>query len=134
MSATLPLPDEPPKVYARMSALGRKGSTSGRRLWKGQRFQPMPQIHPVWRATFLKSLLTTEAFFFVLRLPEHTLSASSGRSPIRHWITSSARSNIVRGIVMPRAIAVLRLITSSYLVGCSTGNSAGLAPLRILST
>jgi hypothetical protein len=28
----------------------------------------------------------------------------------------------------------LRLMTSSNLVGCSTGRSAGLAPLRILST
>jgi hypothetical protein len=29
--------------------------------------------------------------------------------------------------------AVFRLTTSSNLVGCSTGRSAGLAPLRILS-
>jgi hypothetical protein len=29
--------------------------------------------------------------------------------------------------------AVFRLITSSNLVGCSTGRSAGFAPLRILS-
>ena len=37
---------------------------------------------------------------------------------------------------MPRlgARAVLRLMTSSKLEGCSTGRSAGLAPLRILST
>jgi hypothetical protein len=28
----------------------------------------------------------------------------------------------------------LRLITSSNLVGCSTGRSAGLAPRKILST
>ena len=38
------------------------------------------------------------------------------------------------GIVSPSAFAVLRLITSSNLVGCSTGRSAGLAPLRIRST
>ena len=31
-----------------------------------------------------------------------------------------------------QALAVLRLITNSNLVGCSTGNSAGFAPLRIL--
>src|SRR5947209_1494508 len=35
--------------------------------------------------------------------------------------------------VSPRALAVLRLMTSSNLVGCSTGKSAGLAPLSILS-
>src|SRR5260370_38842551 len=33
----------------------------------------------------------------------------------------------------PRALAVWRLMTSSNLVACSTGRSAGLAPLRILS-
>src|SRR5207245_11130642 len=35
---------------------------------------------------------------------------------------------------MPSALAVLRLITNSNLVGCSIGRSAGLAPFRILST
>src|SRR5713101_3580648 len=37
-------------------------------------------------------------------------------------------------MVRPRAFAVLRLITSSNLMGCSTGRSAGVAPFRILST
>ena len=34
----------------------------------------------------------------------------------------------------PSAFAAFRLITNSNVVGCSTGISAGLAPLRILST
>src|SRR5262249_27164208 len=34
----------------------------------------------------------------------------------------------------PTPWPVLRLITSSSLVGCSTGRSAGLAPLRMRST
>jgi len=38
------------------------------------------------------------------------------------------------GIVRQRALAILRLITNSNLVGCSTGRSPALAPLRILST
>src|SRR5713226_2705600 len=54
--------------------------------------------------------------------------------PADHWITSSARSSSDGGIVRPSAFAVLRLITSSNLVGCSMGRSAGLAPLKILST
>jgi len=37
-------------------------------------------------------------------------------------------------MVRPRALAVLRLITSSNFIGCSTGTSAGLAPFRSLST
>jgi hypothetical protein len=49
-------------------------------------------------------------------------------------ITSSAWKSTVGGIVRPRALAVLRLMTNSNLVGCSTGRSAGLAPFRILST
>src|SRR5262249_34695833 len=55
------------------------------------------------------------------------------RSPVLYSITSSARASTEGGMVRPRALAVFRLITSSYLLGCSTGRSAGLAPLRILS-
>jgi len=46
----------------------------------------------------------------------------------------SARPSTDGGIVSPSSFAVLRLITSSNLVGCWTGRSAGFAPLRILST
>src|SRR3954465_9084139 len=51
-----------------------------------------------------------------------------------HSITSSARASSVGGTVRPRALAALRLITSSILVGWMTGKSAGLAPLRIWPT
>src|SRR5262245_48542898 len=51
-----------------------------------------------------------------------------------HSITSSARASNVGGTVMPSALAVVRLMTRSNLVGCSTGISAGFAPRRILST
>src|SRR6266516_2650328 len=51
-----------------------------------------------------------------------------------HSITSSARASSIGGTSRPSALAVLRLITNSNLVGCSTGRSAGLAPLKILST
>jgi hypothetical protein len=49
-------------------------------------------------------------------------------------MTSSARNRRASGIVRPIALAVLRLMTSSNLVGCSTGISAGFAPLRTRST
>src|ERR1700676_4785375 len=49
-------------------------------------------------------------------------------------MTSSARARISGGMVMPSALAVLRLTTRVNRVGCSTGRSAGLAPFRILST
>src|SRR5262249_51809257 len=55
------------------------------------------------------------------------------RAPF-HSITSSARASIDDGISIPRALAVFRLITSSYLVGACTGRSAGFSPLRIRTT
>src|SRR5438128_4709783 len=48
-----------------------------------------------------------------------------------HSITSSARPSSVSGNVMPSALAVLRLMTSSTFVDCWTGRSAGFSPLRI---
>src|SRR5262245_26183083 len=51
-----------------------------------------------------------------------------------HSITSSARASSVAGISRPSAFAVLRLIVRKKRVGCWTGRSAGLAPLKILST
>src|SRR5262245_28523704 len=48
-----------------------------------------------------------------------------------HSITSSARASSVGGISRPSALAVARLMTNSNLVGCITGRSDGLAPLRM---
>src|SRR6186997_345700 len=58
------------------------------------------------------------------------LRANSGHSAI-HSITSSAATSRFGGTVRPSAFAVLRLIANSNLVGCTTGSSEGLAPLRI---
>jgi hypothetical protein len=49
-------------------------------------------------------------------------------------ITSSARASSAGGTVMPSALAVFMLMTSSYLVGACTGRSAGFSPLRMRST
>src|SRR5262249_21585530 len=48
-----------------------------------------------------------------------------------HSITSSASESRLSEILTPNAFAVLRLITISNWAGCSTGRSAGFAPLRI---
>src|SRR5262245_26490683 len=48
-----------------------------------------------------------------------------------HSITSSARCCKHHGTSRPSALAVLRLMTRSNLVGRTTGKSPGLAPLRI---
>src|SRR5262249_12664439 len=51
-----------------------------------------------------------------------------------HSSKSSARINRDSGISIPSALATCRLTSNSILVGCSTGRSAGGAPLRIRST
>src|SRR4249919_211018 len=51
-----------------------------------------------------------------------------------HSITSSARASRVGGTSRPSTLAVLRLIASSYLIGCWTGKSAGFAPFKMRST
>src|SRR5712691_11636239 len=51
-----------------------------------------------------------------------------------HSITSSARASSVGGTSSPSTLAVLRLITSSYLVAACTGRSAGFSPLSMRST
>src|SRR5262249_38943433 len=51
---------------------------------------------------------------------------------LHHSITSSDSASNLSGISRPSAFAVLRLITNSNLVGCSTGKSAGLAPFSRL--
>ena len=52
----------------------------------------------------------------------------------RYSITSSARASTEAGKSRPSALAVLRLITSSYLTGACTGRSVGFSPLRMRST
>src|SRR5262245_31331707 len=49
-------------------------------------------------------------------------------------ITSSARASSAGGTSSPSVLAVLRLITNSYLVGACTGRSAGFSPLRMRPT
>src|SRR5262245_22513111 len=48
-----------------------------------------------------------------------------------HSITSSAVASSVGGTASPSILAVSALITSSNLLACITGKSAGFAPLRM---
>jgi len=59
---------------------------------------------------------------------EPSAVVAGGGGGAAHSMTSSARARIEGGIVRPSALAVLRLTTSSKMVGCWTGRSAGLAP------
>src|SRR5262249_43127524 len=42
---------------------------------------------------------------------DHSTRASEERAAVHHWISSSARANSDGGMVRPRALAVLRLMT-----------------------
>ena len=74
--------------------------------------------------------------------PPLRICANNGlmqRSKRHAWLhgysmTSSARARSAGGTVRPSTRAVLRLITRSNFVGCSTGRSLGFVPRKILST
>src|SRR5215471_8916575 len=67
----------------------------------------------------------------LLSLP---VSTRRRRQATTYSITWSARKRSDGGMVRPRALAVLRLMTRSNFVDCCTGRSAGFIPLKILST
>ena len=48
-----------------------------------------------------------------------------------HSMTSSVKASNLVGTSSPSVLAVVKLIKNSNLVGCNTGISAGLSPLRI---
>ena len=75
----------------------------------------------------------SDFFLHVFSLSRSTCHSTLDTRP-SHLITLFARASTSGGIVRPICFAVLRLITNSNFVGCSTGRSAGLAPFRILST
>jgi len=58
--------------------------------------------------------------------------ANAIRSEVIYSMISSASAERFGGTSMPSALAVLRLMTSSNLVDCTTGKSPGFSPLRIL--
>ena len=73
----------------------------------------------------------------LLRRHKMTLWAKNDQSAVQQntvYSITSAMVISVGGISRPSAFAVVRLMTSSNFVGCSTGRSAGFAPRRILST
>src|SRR5215472_3777477 len=66
--------------------------------------------------------------------PQHQKRTYAVQQKMSYSISSLARCRNDSGIVSPIALAVVRLMTRSNLVGCSTGISPGLAPRKILST
>jgi hypothetical protein len=65
----------------------------------------------------------------VAQVPKAAVSRRSNRCS--YSITSSAVASNLSGTVRPSILAVEALMTSSNLLDCTTGKSAGFAPLRI---
>src|SRR5262249_28330159 len=120
-------------------------ATCWKQWWAGtglNRRHPDFQSYSLGRGSARKCLLskdgvTTASCAGVLRNDQecagvgHSLDTTHIRI---YWIISSARASTEGGIVRPSALTVLRLMTSSNLVGCSMGRSVGLAPLRMRTT
>ena len=68
------------------------------------------------------------------RLVAKCQKSAIAASPPVYSITSSAIESSVGGTVRPSILAVSALMTSSNLLACATGKSAGLAPLRMRPT
>src|SRR5262249_19013405 len=66
--------------------------------------------------------------------PRHRTAEQHDELAPPHSITSPPRASTPHGTSRPSGLAVLRLITRSYLVGACTGRSAGFSPLRMRST
>src|SRR6516225_1403913 len=63
----------------------------------------------------------------------HTAEQCNERAPL-HSITSSAMASSAGDNSRPSALAAVRLIMSSYLVGCWNGRSPGFSPRKMRST
>src|SRR5262245_13213257 len=63
--------------------------------------------------------------------PRRCAAESQDEIAPSHSITSSAATRSLSGTVRPSILAVEALMTSSNLLACTTGSSAGLAPLRM---
>src|ERR1700730_3131898 len=62
------------------------------------------------------------------------LRTHAAQQDASYSITSSAVASNCGGTVRPSIVAVWELMTSSNLLDCTTGKSAGLAPLRMRPT
>src|SRR6266498_2436784 len=98
-----------------------------RTVERNRRNWPTPQSLP----SFLAQALEEAIFHHIASLSEPSVHDRCRSRALRYSITSSARANRVGGTSRPSACAVLRLITSSYLVGACTGRSAGLSSFRM---
>src|SRR5262249_20694548 len=85
---------------------------------------PFRKSHPAWESI---ALLRTRRY----RPRRSRASEQRDELALFHSITSSAATSSLSGTVSPSILAVWLLMTSSNLLDCTTGSSAGLAALRM---
>jgi predicted hotdog family 3-hydroxylacyl-ACP dehydratase len=92
-------------------------------------------LHTKGRIQMSQTIISVSVIFDLQRTAGPYRCAITGREQSQHGtpysITSSAIASSPGGTASPNAFAVCRLMTNSYLVDCSTGRSAGFAPLRM---
>jgi hypothetical protein len=106
-------------------------------LMTGSDYVPVP-VDPIRLPARLTECRLRSECDCMLRGRAKPRCAHSGLAPCRkpqsYSITLSARASNSGEMLRPSALAALRLMTRSNLVGCSIGSSPGLARLRILCT
>jgi hypothetical protein len=89
---------------------------------------PIPRSYFWFKRT---DLLREVRELFGSKRRDHPAAEQRDERASPHSITSSARASSCAGTVSPSIVAVWALMISSNLVDCTTGKSAGLAPLRM---
>jgi hypothetical protein len=134
------------RAYWRWRSRGRPGRPRVSRELR-ELIRRMSKENPLWGAPRIHGELLKRLVPRLARCPEYPESRHEALAQyLTRWatcglmrcsnirlysITSSASNCIGIGTLRPSALAVLRLITSSNLVGCTTGRSAGFSPLII---
>jgi len=103
-------------------------------IWAGVRSGSDPEVgDPPRKRPLCPPKRPNFALVHEVREGPQAAAGSSSKIP-NYSITSSARTSSVEGTSMSSALAVIKLMTNSNLVGCSTGRSEGFDPRKILST
>ena len=132
----LVLPTRRPCRKRRLRPVTRRHAERGDKIWTldtcaGGRFGTRSGRS---RRRRLRAVMSVQSLTRRSQYPWGSAWTESQTSIFYYSMTSSAWARIDCGIVRHIPLAAGRLTTSSIFVGCSTGRSPGLEPLRILST
>jgi 2-oxo-3-hexenedioate decarboxylase len=103
--------------------------------WVSLGYEIVQSIFPGWKFTAADTVAANGVHGALLVGKRHAIAPQCGKQRATYYsITSSISASSEGESTKPSACAFFRLSTTGNFVGCSTGRSAGFAPLRILST